>query len=274
MVSPMEGSGANFAERFAPDWRGTGVAVGHVGVTGSTNADLLRAAAELPAPVALVADHQTAGRGRLDRRWEAPPGANLLVSVLLRPPPDPVRPHLTTLAAGIALADAVMALTGLGVRLKWPNDLVLPDGPAPGKLAGVLAESRVIGDRVAEVVVGMGCNIGWPVDPVGHGAPPGATSVAAAGGTRVDRDDLLEALLTGLADRLGALASPTGAASLRGAWLARADTIGRRVRVRTSAGDLVGEAVDLTDDGGLVVRAPDGGAVEVSVGDVEHLRPV
>lgn len=273
MVSPMEGSGANFAERFTPDWRGTGVAVGHVGVTGSTNADLLRAAAELPAPAALVADHQTAGRGRLDRRWEAPPGANLLVSVLFRPPPDPVRPHLTTLAAGIALADACSALTGLGVRLKWPNDLVIPGGPAPGKLAGVLAESRVVGDRVTEVVVGMGCNIGWPADPVGPGAPPGATSVAAAGGTRVGRDDLLEAVLAGLVVRLGALAAPSGAAALREAWLARADTIGRRVRVRTSAGDLVGEAVDLTDDGGLVVRGP-GGAVEVSVGDVEHLRPV
>ena len=120
----------------------------------STNRYLLdeAAAGRRGAGAVAVADRQTAGRGRLGRRWSAPPGGSLLVSVLLRAPADPARRHLLTLSAGIAAVEAVTTLTDGSVtpRLKWPNDLVVDDH----KLAGVLAES--VGDHV---VVGMGLNI-------------------------------------------------------------------------------------------------------------------
>jgi BirA family transcriptional regulator, biotin operon repressor / biotin---[acetyl-CoA-carboxylase] ligase len=274
MVSRVEGARANFAAAFEADWRGSGFAVAHVAETGSTNADLLAAAGELPSPCALVADHQHAGRGRHDRRWAAPPGASLLVSLLLSPPPEPTRPQLAVLTAGVALVDACRERAGVDAALKWPNDVVLADGPAPGKLAGVLAETRFEGGRVAALVVGVGCNLHWPATAGGGGdAAPGATSVRAAGGRPVTRDDLLETWLRAVGDGLAQLAGPGGPARVRAAWLARSDTIGRRVRVIVDGGELVGEAVDLTDDGGLLVVA-EGVPVEVSVGDVEHLRPV
>jgi BirA family biotin operon repressor/biotin-[acetyl-CoA-carboxylase] ligase len=198
---------------------------------------------------------------------------NLLVSVLLRPPPVPERPHLATVAAGVARVDALRARTGVDARLKWPNDVVVPGGPGAGKLAGILAESRVRGADVTAVVVGVGCNLGWPAGVGDPGVPPGATSVVAAGGRAVARDDLLESWLAAFLTRLDGLAAPGGPAELRDAWIGRADTIGREVRVLTAGGELVGSADGVTEDGALVLGTATG-RVEVTVGDVEHLRPV
>src|SRR6476469_4959346 len=111
-----------------------------------------------------VADHQTAGRGRFDRRWEAPPGSSLLVSVLLRPTPPGDGPgdasadgsHRAVMAVALALAEAVEAVAGVTPGLKWPNDLVVGDR----KLAGLLAERE--GDAV---VIGAGCNVEWEAFP-------------------------------------------------------------------------------------------------------------
>ena len=128
--------------------------------TGSTNADLLAAAASgAPHRSVLAARHQTAGRGRLDRRWEAHAGANLLVSLLFTEVPD--HAHELTQRVALAAADAAATLAGADVRLKWPNDLLL-DGR---KLAGVLAQSTFVDGRRV-VVVGIGVNVG--------GAPPDA----------------------------------------------------------------------------------------------------
>src|SRR3954470_21079179 len=121
-----------------------------VAETGSTNADLL-AIPDAPDRTVLVAGHQTAGRGRLDRTWDAPPSANLLTSILFTDVPD--EPAALTRAVGIAAVDAVAAATGLAAKLKWPNDLVLDDR----KLAGILAQRSPSGP----VVVGIGLNVGW-----------------------------------------------------------------------------------------------------------------
>src|SRR4051812_27340870 len=106
-----------------------------------------------PEGLAAVADHQTAGRGRLGRAWVAPPGASLLLSVLFRPDLAPERLHLTTAAVALAAAEACEAVAGVLPVLKWPNDLLVGDR----KLAGVLAESRL-----PAVVVGIGLNVNWP----------------------------------------------------------------------------------------------------------------
>jgi len=236
-----------------------GFRVEHHAVLDSTNRHLLDAArAGAPDRLVVVADHQTAGRGRLGRRWEAPPGSSLLVSVLLRDPPGaaPAPAMMPVMTAALALAHGVEATAGFAPALKWPNDLVVADR----KLAGLLAERD--GDAV---VVGAGCNVNWAELPPELAETATACNLEA--GRAVDRDALLAAYLHALADGLDA----PGAVGRD--YRARLATIGRRVRVeRDPARDLVGEAVALDDDGALVVRADDGVRHTVAVGDVVHLR--
>jgi len=216
----------------------------------------------------MVTDHQTAGRGRLGRTWDAPPGTNLLVSVLLRPHWSPEAHPLVTPALAVAVVDA---LAGMGVptAVKWPNDLVMEDGLALGKVAGILAE-YVVGPPEA-VVVGLGLNLAWPAAE--DDAPPGATSLRACGHT-VNRWDLLAVVLAGFDTRLDDLAAAGGPERLREAHLGRSATVGRRVRADTPTGPVEGTAVDISADGSLLVR-PDGASnnlVPVAAGDVTHLK--
>ena len=238
----------------------------------------------------VVADHQSAGRGRLGRRWEAPPAANLLVSVLLRPQLPLEARHLASAVVALAAADACAALAGLTVGIKWPNDLLV-DGR---KLAGVLAEADVGTEGPAPIVVGIGINVAWPPAPTGdpagdrsthEGIPPArgdlsdlsdladsATSLLRESGRRVDRARLLDRMLLELEPRADALSSPEGrirqAADLR----SRCTTIGARVRVESSDATFSGTAVDVTVEGHLVVAVDDQGSRTVVVGDVIHLR--
>lgn len=258
--------------------------------TGSTNADALELGRQgEPDGVVLVADHQTAGRGRLGRTWQAPVGGSLLCTILLRPPAA-IAPA-TTMAVAVAAADATAELTGVAPRLKWPNDLVWPgDGSGPDrKLAGILAEvdwpaaSQVSGgwveprptDRLV-VAVGIGINVAW-----GRGVPADLADLAVsldqltAPADAPDRVDLLIAMLGHLDRRYTALlAGPEGAAELRAAWRERSATLGRRVRVDLGADDLQGTAVDITEEGHLVVETLEGERRTVAVGDVVHLRPL
>ena len=243
--------------------------VEHAEATGSTNADLLARACEAADGIVRVTDHQTAGRGRLGRRWDAPPGANLLVSVLVRPHWRSENHPLVTSALAVAAVDA---LAGIGVpsAVKWPNDLVIEGGSVPGKVAGILAEYTV-GPPEA-VVVGLGLNLAWPAAQ--DDGPPGATSLRACGHT-VDRWDLLAVLLAGFDARLGDLAGAGGPERLREAHLGRSATVGRRVRADTPTGPVEGTAVDIRADGSLLVRPddPTDAPVLVAAGDVTHLTP-
>src|SRR5690349_15935960 len=137
-------------ERAKQGLEGTRFRVRWVDETGSTNHDLLAAArAGEPEGLVLVADHQSAGRGRLGRVWEAPPGASLLMSILLRPVLGLADAHAVTAAVGLAAAYACEAVAGFRPGLKWPNDLVV----GPRKLAGILAETNLQGDRLDALVV-------------------------------------------------------------------------------------------------------------------------
>ncbi len=220
---------------------------------GSTNDEVAaRARAGAPEGVVVVADGQTAGRGRRGRTWDAPAGSSLLVAVLLRP----AAPHLAVIACGLAAVDACHAtIAAAGVTLKWPNDLVV-DGDR--KLAGILAES--VGPDGVGVVVGLGLNVDWGATPL----PPGATSLAAeAGGGALDRTDLLVAYLVALEGRCRQ--SP---AALMAAYRAACSTIGRQVRVELPGGEsFEGRADGVDDHGRLVV---DGRSV--AAGDVVHVR--
>jgi BirA family biotin operon repressor/biotin-[acetyl-CoA-carboxylase] ligase len=218
-----------------------------VAATGSTNADLLAAGtAGAPDRSVLAADHQTAGRGRLDRRWEAPAGANLLVSILLRHVPE--HPHEMTQRVALAALHACRATTGAEPTLKWPNDLLL-DG---AKLAGVLAQA---GSSAAGpfVVVGLGLNVGW--------APEGAARL----GDDVTPRQVLSALLSAY-DALPAEIADTYRGHLA--------TIGQQVRVELpDARFVTGRAVDVEVDGRLVVLDECAITHRLHTGDVVHLRP-
>jgi BirA family biotin operon repressor/biotin-[acetyl-CoA-carboxylase] ligase len=214
-----------------------------------------------PEGLVVVADEQTAGRGRRGRSWSAPPGSSLLVSVLLRPAVHARRAHLVTMAAAVAMRAAVRDVAGVTAAVKWPNDLVVGDR----KLAGVLAESELGGDGALEaVVVGVGCNVDWVDFPSDLAATATACNVEA--GHPVDRAELLTSFLDHLAVHLDALDAVPSA--YRDALV----TIGRRVRVDLGTNVLEGVATDVDDHGRLVVRSDDGAQTVVAVGDVVHLR--
>jgi BirA family biotin operon repressor/biotin-[acetyl-CoA-carboxylase] ligase len=255
-----------------------------VAETGSTNVDAMELARQGESEgIVLVADHQTAGRGRAGRTWTAPPGSGLLVTVLLRPPAPVV--DLVTMAVAVAASRAVESVAGFAPRIKWPNDLVWPgDGSEPDrKLAGILAEADwPAGSAVsagwrepaaherAAVVVGIGLNVTRP-DDLPEEIADLAVSISDVATAPVDREDLLVAILEELAPRYEALVAgdPRGLAE---EWRARSATLGRRVRVDPGSDDVEGTAVDITADGHLVVETLDGRRRTFAVGDVVHLR--
>ena len=208
----------------------------------------------------MVADHQTAGRGRLGRTWEAPPGSSLLMTVLLRPALDAARLHLVTMAVALAAADACAEVAGFAPELKWPNDLVVQDR----KLAGILAEAGFEGNTPQWVVVGIGLNVNWPEE-----LPAELSGIAVAAnhvaGRDVDRERLLAQLLEGLATRYSSLDS------VAKDYRRRCATIGRDVQVELPGETVRGRAVDVDGAGHLVVDTGRGLRV-VAVGDVVHLR--
>lgn len=235
--------------------------------TGSTNADLAAAAraGTATAGAVLVTELQVAGRGRQGRGWHAPPGRALTFSTLVEPGVPAARWGWLPLLAGVALVDAVRAVADVPVRLKWPNDLLAPDGR---KLAGILVE-RV---DAALAVVGIGINVRQssvelPVES--------ATSLALVTGQPVDRAELLVAVLGELATRLETWrASGDLGAALRSAYVERSATLGTPVRVHLPGDELLdGTAVEVDVEGRLVVRPSEGGAERaVAAGDVVHVR--
>lgn len=241
---------------------------------GSTNADLKQRAREgEPSGAVLVAEEQTAGRGRLGRSWTAPPRSGLAVSVLLRPDVPGAQWGWLPLLVGLAAVRAVertasrasegaSAASGPRVGLKWPNDVMLDDR----KAGGVLVERVETTDGPA-AVAGLGLNVSLAEDEL---PVPQATSLQLAG-LAVDRDPLLRAYLRGLA--LVVEAWETGRA-LREEYQDACVTLGRQVVV-TMPGDrpaVTGEAVDVDEGGRLVVVGADGRPVTLSAGEVQHVR--
>ena len=241
-----------------------GYRVEWVSETGSTNADLLAMARRSnESNRALVADYQRAGRGRRGRTWRAAPESSLLFSVLTRPAIAVASAHLVTNALALGALEACDSLTGVRPGLKWPNDLVVADR----KLAGVLAESVVVGERLEAVVVGMGLNVRTGA------APPEVVDAAVAledvCGSVVDRRELLVAVLTGFAHWMRRIDAAAGQAELGDAARRESATLGRRVSVELGDGRVLeGLAEDVDDRGGLLLE----GGRRVVVGDVVHLR--
>lgn len=238
----------------SPRWR----SVEYRRVVGSTNTVVAeRAAGGEEAGLVVVAERQTAGRGRRDRSWFDQPGGSLAVTALVRAPDCAT---LGTLAAGLAVVDAAAA-QGADTALKWPNDVLTPDDR---KCAGVLLETAAGG----LLAVGIGINVDWrqrsaEVDPAWG-------SLAESRDGDIDRWVLLADLLRSLDDHLNQAEVRPDA--LLETYRARCSTLGRDVRVELSEGVLVGTAEDVAEDGALVVRTGRR-TVTVHAGDVHHLRP-
>lgn len=232
-------------------------------VAGSTM-DIARALAEEGAPegVTVVADEQTAGRGRLGRAWVAPPGVNLYVSILVRPAPE--RLKRLGMVAPLAVADAVAAVGGPAVTFKWPND-----ARAGGrKLSGVLIESGFAGNMPVYAVVGIGLNVNLDVARYPEIAEI-ATSIAREVGRPVSREDTLAALLNAFERYYDC----PDAEAVRAAWRARLETLGQEVDVSFGGRTEHGVAEDVDEDGALVLRRADGTRVVLPTGEVTLRRP-
>jgi BirA family biotin operon repressor/biotin-[acetyl-CoA-carboxylase] ligase len=224
----------------------TGWHVSWTAETGSTNADLVAAGADgAPDRTVLAADHQSAGRGRLDRRWDAPPGVNLLVSILFRELSK--NSHEVIQRIGLAAVEAARATAGVRATLKWPNDLLV-DG---AKLAGILAQAST-SVKGPFVVVGLGLNVGW--SPQGAARLGDATTPRAVLAAVLEAYDALPADITDL-------------------YTQHLGTIGQLVRIELPGEQvLVGRAIGVEPDGRLVVLDDCAVSHRIDTGDVIHLR--
>lgn len=235
----------------------------HVPSTTSTNDDAARALADgAAAGLVVVADHQTAGRGRHGRPWEdRGAGSSLLVTAVIDAPAR--GGTLVPLAAGVAVGDALRRRS-IAVGLKWPNDVLCETAEAPRKCAGILTEQH--GDHV---LVGIGIDVDWRgVDRAGPAE--GWTSLAEALDADVDRWDLLVDVLRALEAWVGDV--PRDPARLLAAYEVRCRTLGRRVRVEIPDGSVLeGTASAIADDGALVVDTTSGRRA-ITAGDVQHVR--
>ncbi|WP_276253720.1 biotin--[acetyl-CoA-carboxylase] ligase [Halomontanus rarus] len=260
----------------------------------STNARARELAADGRSDVAVLADEQTGGKGRLDREWSSPSGG-IWVSILCRPRVPPARAPLYTLAAAVATARTARE-AGIDARIKWPNDVVVPvagddlegadDEQVSGdgsyrKLSGILTEMEGETDRIQWLAVGIGINANFDASEV----PAGSTTLReerrrrANGGRHengneneshedVDRRLFVQRLL----EEFHTLR--TDLERVVPAWRELTLTIGQRVRVELPDETVVGEALEITEYGGLVVDDDDAGRIMVSAGDCTHLRPV
>ena len=235
----------------------------------STNAELAQRAraGAAEAGTVLVADHQTAGRGRLDRTWVSPPGAALTFSVLLAPERVPVaRWPWLPLLVGIAVAEGVRRVAEIDCTLKWPNDVLVGDR----KLAGILVE-RIERPAGAVAVVGVGLNVSQGRDEL---PVPTATSLAVEGAATTDRTVVLREVLRSLEALFVQWQADLGDPSrgLVDSYVRRCGTLGREVRVALPDGSQVlGVASGIDTEGRLEVRTPEGRRI-LGAGDVVHVR--
>lgn len=226
----------------------------HLQTVDSTNEHALAlAAAGAPDGSVVVADEQTAGRGRRGRQWHSPEGG-LYLSYIVRDAAALPRPALLTLAAGVAAAQAIGRATGFDVRLKWPNDVLTPE--APRKIAGILAEGSSVGHQLEFVVIGIGVNVSLAA------VPPELQAVAASLerelGRAVDRTALQEALIDALDAEIARLRAG-GHEAMLAEWRSRAPgSHGARVAWRTGDGEREGVTAGVDEEGALLVKTGDG----------------
>lgn len=235
----------------------------------STNEEAHRLAdAGVAHGTAVLAETQTKGRGRRGRSWSTPPGKGVALSLVLRPEVPPARAPEIPLLAAVAVCEIVHDLGAPAAAIKWPNDVECRGR----KLAGILAELRAQGERVGHVVLGIGLNVNLEPADLPEELRALATSLRIErGGEPVARSLAVARLLARLELWLSRHEAE-GFAPVRARFRELSSTLGRRVRAELPGGVVQGEAVDLAEDGALLVRTDDGAIERVVSGDVVHLR--
>ena len=211
----------------------------------------------------VLAGEQTEGRGRWGRTWVSPPGSGLYLSVILRPRLSPSQITQIPLVASVGVAEAIRQATSLRPEIKWPNDVTV-NGK---KLAGILSELSVQGERTNYVILGIGINVNTDIQLLPDKVRDAATSLAEETGGSVSRAKLLRCLL----DELGVVYHEfitRGFASLRERWKLLSSTLGNLVRISNGAVEIEGKAVDIDPDGALIVQQQNGSRARITAGDV------
>ena len=247
-----------------------GLPVHVYGRLGSTNDEARRLAqAGAPEGLLVIAEEQTAGRGRAGRRWLTPPGPALAFSLVLRPPAPAAEASRLSMLAGLALCEAIERVAGVPVQLKWPNDILIHGQKAGGILLETALDAGT--QQLDYAVLGIGVNVAEAPPPEAVDFP--ATALDAEAGRPVDRLDLLRAILERLEAHYPRLEAGSGL--LHTAWAARLAWLGESVVARTPDGETVGRAVGADEDGALLVVLDSGVRVRVTAGDVRlRLAPV
>ncbi|KQC16424.1 MAG: biotin--[acetyl-CoA-carboxylase] ligase [Methanothrix sp.] len=231
----------------------------------STNSEAGRIATSAENGTVVVAEVQTAGRGRMERSWHSPKGG-IWMSVILKPKIPPALASRVNMASAVAAARALAGLYGLDVRIKWPNDLLV----SGKKVCGILTEIGAEIDSLDYAVVGIGINAN--IDPSRLPEEWGATSISGLLGREVSRTELVQKVLEEMERAYEEVESSFDLVYV--AWKRRSATVGQRVRIITRGGEFEGRAEALEADGALVVRRDDGPFERVLAGDCIHLRPI
>ena len=232
--------------------------------TESTNAVAFKMAVEGAAEgTVVIADTQTAGKGRLGRVWLSPPGVNLYCSIVLRPPISPVAACQLTFLSVVAVARAIEKCTALKPQIKWPNDILI----SGKKVAGLLNEMNAETEKVNFVVLGIGVNLNVPLSQLGEGLRHPATSLLEEGGAEVDRVAFTRTLLTELDDLYDRFLLE-GEGPVRAEWLERSAIRGRSVSVNSGNREFTGVVQGVDSFGALLVLLGDGKLETVLSGDV------
>ena len=239
----------------------------YVAATGSTNDDVraLLARESLAEGMVLLANHQTAGKGRLRRRWVAVPDSSLLFSVLLRPNWAAERAGWVTMLTATAVSDAIMDVTGLTVGLKWPNDVMIWHGGTWRKAGGLLLEGGVENGRLQHSIIGIGINVNMDADQLPEAVTP-PTSLSLAGKRPFSRKLLLTTLLTKLET---AYEAANAGQSPQPAWQKRLMTMGQPVTATFADGKIISGMAESTDEyGRLLLRDETGVLCPIAAADV------
>ncbi|MFZ3123358.1 MAG: biotin--[acetyl-CoA-carboxylase] ligase [Thermodesulfovibrionales bacterium] len=239
----------------------------------------------VPHGTVIIADRQFKGKGRLGRTWFSPPKGNIYMSVIVRPEIEPKDATLLTIMSAISCARAVRNLTGIEVKIKWPNDLMVSER----KLGGILTEMKSDQDRIVFAVIGIGINVNASIDAF----PSDVRAVAASvieelrrkettplcpplarggwGGEKISRTLIIAAILNEL-ERWFKVLIKGGRIQLINEWKKLSSTLGRKVKVVSGRDAISGIAEDIDDEGMLILRLPSGGLKKISAGDVTMLR--
>jgi len=235
----------------------------------STNTYAVRLAREgAPEGAVVIADEQTGGKGRLGRTWVSPPGVNLYLSLIMRPPVSTGEAPQVNLLAAVAVADAIAEIGGLAPTIKWPND-VLVEGK---KVCGILAEMQTEAGALQSLVLGIGVNINAPLSAFPPELHDKASSLFLIGGRTIGRAAFTASLLTHL-EKWCVLWIEKGFLALRSAWERyAADLIGKPISVAAPEGTIEGTVLGLDTDGALLLQSEEGKSPRrVLAGDVTVL---